>query len=93
MHPRHQPFKSEEVYIFLYMEGAGTSMSDTGGLIVYKIIGWKITTMEIKGGAWAPWAPPWIRPWVEGIKIYIKKCLYPTKKRILISNFNIFKST
>ena len=26
-------------------------MSDTGGLIVYKIIGWKITTMEIKGGA------------------------------------------
>ena len=26
-------------------------MSDTGGLIVYKIIGWKIiTTMEIKGG-------------------------------------------
>ena len=25
-------------------------MSDTGGLIVYKIIGWKITTMEINGG-------------------------------------------
>ena len=29
-------------------------MSDTGGLSVYKIIGWKITTMEIKGGARAP---------------------------------------
>ena len=29
-------------------------MSDTGGLIVYTIIGWKITTMEIKGGAQAP---------------------------------------
>ena len=26
-------------------------MSDIGGLIVYKINGWKITTMEIKGGA------------------------------------------
>ena len=26
-------------------------MSDTGGLIVYKLIGWKITTMEIKEGA------------------------------------------
>ena len=25
-------------------------MSDTGGLIVYKIIGWKITNMEIRGG-------------------------------------------
>ena len=25
-------------------------MSVTGGLIVYKIIGWKITTMKIKGG-------------------------------------------
>ena len=29
-------------------------MSDTGGLIVNKIIGWKITTMEFKGGARAP---------------------------------------
>ena len=45
--------------IHLGVEGAGTTMSDTGGLIVYKIIGWKITTMEIKGGARAP---PWIRP-------------------------------
>ena len=54
-------------------------MSDTGGLIVYKIIGLEITTMEIKGGARAPWAPPWKRPWVEGIKIHNKKCLYQTK--------------
>ena len=29
-------------------------MSDTGELIVYKITGWKIITMEIKGGARAP---------------------------------------
>ena len=29
-------------------------MSDTGGLIAYEIIGWKITTMEIKGGVRAP---------------------------------------
>ena len=29
-------------------------MSDTGGIIVYKINGWKITTMEIKEGARAP---------------------------------------
>ena len=49
--------------IYLGVEGAGTNMSDTGGLIVYKIIGWKITTMEIKGGARAPWAPLWIRRW------------------------------
>ena len=48
--------------IYLGVEGAGTNMSDTGGLIVYKIIGWKITTLEIKGGARAPWPPPWIRP-------------------------------
>ena len=53
MHPRHQPFKSEGG-IYLGVEGAGTNMPDTGGLIVYKIIGWKITTMEIKGGARAP---------------------------------------
>ena len=36
-------------------------MSDTGGLIMY--IKLMVTTMEIKGGARAPWAPPWIRPW------------------------------
>ena len=29
-------------------------MSDTGRLVVYKIIGWTITTVEIKGGARAP---------------------------------------
>ena len=40
--------------IHLGVEGVGTNMSDTGGLIVYTIIGWKITTMEIKGGARAP---------------------------------------
>ena len=34
-------------------------MSDTGGLIVYKINGWQITTSEIKGGARAPWIRPW----------------------------------
>ena len=45
--------------IYLGVEGAGTNMLDTGGLIVYKIIGWEITTMEIEGGAWAPWARPW----------------------------------
>ena len=47
--------------IYLGVEGAGTNMSDAGGLIVYKIIGWKITTMEIKGGgggARARWAHP-----------------------------------
>ena len=44
--------------IYLGVEGVGTNMSNTGGLIVYKIIGWKITTKEIKGGALAPWAPP-----------------------------------
>ena len=33
-------------------------MSATGGLIVYEIIGWKITTLEIKGDARAPRAPP-----------------------------------
>ena len=36
--------------IYLGVEEAGANMSDTGGLIVYKIIGWKITTMEIEGG-------------------------------------------
>ena len=46
-HPRRKG------YIFR-CGGAGTNMSDTGGLIVYKIIGWEITTMEIKGGARAP---------------------------------------
>ena len=40
--------------IYLGVEGAETNMSETGGLILYKIIGWKITTMEIKGGARAP---------------------------------------
>ena len=35
--------------IYLGVEGAGTNMSDTGGLIVYTIISWKITTLEIKG--------------------------------------------
>ena len=29
-------------------------MSDTGGLIVYKSIDWKINSMEMKGGARAP---------------------------------------
>ena len=34
--------------IYLGVEGAGNKMSDTGGLIVYKIIGWKITTMVLE---------------------------------------------
>ena len=44
--------------IYLGVEGAGTNMSDTGGLIVYKIIGWKITTMKIKGVLEHPEHPP-----------------------------------
>ena len=40
--------------IYVGVEEAGTNMSDTGGLIVYKIIGRKITSMDIKGGARAP---------------------------------------
>ena len=52
MHPRYQPFKWEGVY-------AGINMSDTGGLIVYTINGWQITTLKIKGGARAPWIRPW----------------------------------
>ena len=40
--------------IYLGVEGAGTNMSENGGLIVCTIIGWKITTLEIKGGARAP---------------------------------------
>ena len=39
--------------IYLGVEGAGTNMSENGGLIVYTI-GWKITTLEIKGGDRAP---------------------------------------
>ena len=44
--------------IYLGVKGAGTNMSDTGGLIVYKIISWKITTLEIKGGARVLWTSP-----------------------------------
>ena len=36
---------------YIGVEGAGTNMSENGGLIVCTIIGWKITTLEIKGGA------------------------------------------
>ena len=36
--------------IYLGVEGAGTNMSENGGLIVCTIIGWKITTLEIKRG-------------------------------------------
>ena len=38
MHPRHQPFKWGRG-MYLGVEGAGTNMSDTRGLNVYKIIG------------------------------------------------------
>ena len=48
--------------IYLGVEGAGTNMSDTGGLIVYKIIGWKITTIEIKGVLEHPEHPPGYAP-------------------------------
>ena len=34
--------------IYLGVEGAGNKMSDNGGLIVYKIICWKITTMVLE---------------------------------------------
>ena len=54
MHPRHQPFKLEGVY-----------MSDTGGLIVYKINGWKITTMKIRGVLEHPEHPPGYAPDVQ----------------------------
>ena len=37
--------------IYLRVEGAETNMSENGGLIVCTNIGWKITTLEIKGGA------------------------------------------
>ena len=37
-------------------------MSDTGGLIVYKIIGWKITTKEIWGVLEHPEHPPGYAP-------------------------------
>ena len=40
--------------IYLGVEGAETNMSENGGLIVWIIIGWKITTLEIEGGARAP---------------------------------------
>ena len=40
--------------IYLGVERAGTNMSENGGLIVCTIIGWKITTLEMKGGARAP---------------------------------------
>ena len=35
--------------IYLGVEGAGTNMSENGGLIVCTIIGSKITTLEIRG--------------------------------------------
>ena len=40
--------------IYSGVEGAETNMLENGGLIVWVIIGWKITTLEIKGGARAP---------------------------------------
>ena len=35
--------------IYSGVEGAGTNMSENGGLIVCTIIGWKITTLKIRG--------------------------------------------
>ena len=52
MHPRHLYFMGRGIYSGV--EGAGTNMSENGRLIVCTIIGWKITTLEIKGGARAP---------------------------------------
>ena len=46
--------------IYLGVEGAGTNISENGGLIVCTIIGWKITTLEIKGVLEHPEHPPWI---------------------------------
>ena len=54
VHPRHQPALVIGRGIYLGVEGAGNNMSDTGELILYKIICWKIISMEIKGGARAP---------------------------------------
>ena len=48
--------------IYLGVEGAGTNMSENGRLIVCTIIGWKIITLEIKGDARAPSAPPGYAP-------------------------------
>ena len=47
-------------------------MSDTGELTVYKIIGWKITTMETKGVLQHPEHPPGYAPEWKGLKDIFK---------------------
>ena len=47
-------------------------MSDTGGLIVFKIIGWKIITMEIRGVLEHPEHPPGYAPEWKGLKDILK---------------------
>ena len=57
-------------------------MSDTGGLIVYKIIGWKITTMEIKGVLEHPEDPPGYAPEWKGLKAILKNVFIQQKTHI-----------
>ena len=54
-------------------------MSATGGLIVYKINGWKITTMEIRGVLEHPpgYAPEW-----KGLKDILKNVFIQQKTHI-----------
>ena len=67
--------------IYLGVEGAGTNMLDTGELIVYKIIGWEITIMEIKGGGALehPEHPPGYAPEVmfsyNSVNRYYSECM------------------
>ena len=57
--------------IYSGVEGAGTNMSDTGELIVYTIIGWKITTMEIRGVLEHPEHPSGYAPEVMFLYNYV----------------------
>ena len=57
-------------------------MSDTGGLIVYRIIGWKMTTMEIRGVLEHPEHPPGYAPEWKGLKYIIKNVFIQQKMHI-----------
>ena len=63
MHPRHLYFIGRGIY--LGVEGAGTNMSENGRLIACTIIGWKITTLEIRGVLEHPEHPPGYRPNIQ----------------------------
>ena len=59
-------------------------MSDTSGLIVYKINGWKITTMEIRGGGVLeyPEHPPGHVPEWKGLKDILKNVFIQQKMHL-----------